>query len=63
MPFHLRKRNVSFVEEPALVKGQTLAGGFGRSKRQKHGEEEEKKTIGHGLFHGLGRAVGVSVQG
>ena len=61
VPGHLRKRNVSFVEEPALVKGQTLAGGFGRSKRQKHGEEE-KKTIGRGHFYGLGRAVGVSVQ-
>ena len=62
MAFHLRKRNVSFVEEPALVKGQTLAGGFGGAKRQKRGEEEEKKTTGHGLFHGLGRTVGVSVQ-
>ena len=52
MPFHLRERNVSFVEEPPLVKGQALAGGFGGAKRQKRGEEEEeKKTIGHGQFH------------
>ena len=62
MAFHLRKRNVSFVEEPALVKGQALAGGLDRAKRHKHGEEEEKKTTGHGLFHGLGRTVGESVQ-
>jgi hypothetical protein len=61
MAFHLRKRNISFVEEPPLVKGQALAGGFGGAKRQKHGEEE-KKTTGHGLFHGLGRTVGESVQ-
>ena len=60
MPFHLRKRNVSFVEEPALVKGQALAGGFGGAKRHKHGKEE--KTTGRGHFYGLGRAVGVSVQ-
>jgi hypothetical protein len=60
MAFHLRKRNVSFVEEPALVKGQALAGRLGGAKRQKQGEEE--KTTGRGLFHGLGRAVGMSVQ-
>ena len=62
MAFHLRKRNVSFVEEPPLVKGQALAGRLGGAKRQKRGEEEEKKTVGHGHFHGLGRAVGMSVQ-
>ena len=62
VPGHLRKRNISFVEEPALVKGQALPGGLGRSKRQKHGEDEEKKTTGRRHFHGLGRAVGVSVQ-
>jgi hypothetical protein len=39
------------VEEPPLVKGQALAGGFGGAKRQKHGEEEEKKTTGDGQFH------------
>jgi hypothetical protein len=39
------------VEEPPFVKGQALAGGFGGAKRQKRGEEEEKKTIGHGQFH------------
>jgi hypothetical protein len=61
MPFHLRKRNVSFVEEPPLVKGQALAGGFGGAKRQKQGEEEEKKTTGDGLFHGSGWAVVASV--
>jgi hypothetical protein len=44
-----------------LVKGQTLAGGFRGAKRQKRGEEE-KKTTGRGLLHGLGRAVGASVQ-
>ena len=60
VPGHLRKRNVPFVEEPALVKGQALPGGLGRSKRHKHGKEE--KTTGRRHFHGLGGAVGVSVQ-
>ena len=55
MAFHLRKQNVSFVEEPALVKGQALAGGFGAAKRQKHGEKKKKATTGHWHFHGLGR--------
>jgi hypothetical protein len=45
-----------------LVKGQTLAGGFRGAKRQKRGEEEKKKTTDRGLLHGLGRAVGASVQ-
>ena len=61
MTCHLRKRNISFVEEPALVKGQALAGRLGGAKRQKRGEEEEKKTTGDGLFHGSGWAVVASV--
>jgi hypothetical protein len=62
MAFHLRKRDIAWVEKPTLIKGKALAGGFSRAKRENRCEKEKKTAEQEsGLFHGVGSGVVASL--